>query len=139
MSGMNLPDIHTLLNGNIIDVIKNIFKTIFMVINAMFDYLFRFVEILSRINLYIVNLISSIESGNVDGLPFLEFIGAYRYLVGDTIFELTYMSIVCGALFTLYKLLLILYRRFKDAKNDTVSNSNSLGTILSVVTKFFKK
>lgn len=139
MTGMDLPTLKELLNGNIIDIIKNIFITIFDIIVAIFEYIFKFTETLIGINVYILNLITSIENGNVEGLPFLEVIGAYRFLVGDTIFNLTYLLIVSGAFFTLYKLLLILYRRYTEAKKDTNSSGNSLNKILSLVNKFFGK
>lgn len=139
MVGLDLPTIHDLLNGNIIDIIKNIFITIFDIIVAVFDYIFKFTDILVRVNVYVLNLITSVEKGNVEGLPFLEVIGAYRFLVGDTIFNLTYMMVVTGAFFTLYKLLLVLYRRYTEAKKDTNSSGNSLNKILSMVNKFFGK
>lgn len=139
MLGFDLPTIQDLLNGNIVDIIKNIFTTIFIIIVAVIDYIFKFVETLMEINLYILNMINSVESGNVDGLPFLEVIGAYRFLVGDTIFYLTYMMIISGAFFTLYKLLLVLYRRYTDAKKDTTSSSNSLKSIFTIITNFFTK
>lgn len=138
MSGLDLPTLNELLDGNIIDIIKNIFTTIFMILVAVIDYIFKFVETLMGVNIYILNMITSVESGSVEGLPFLEVIGAYRFLVGDTIFNLTYMMIVSGALFTLYKLLLVLYRRFNEAKKDTTSSSNSINGIFSLVTNFFK-
>lgn len=138
MSGLDLPTIQDLLNGNIVDIIKNIFTTIFTIIVAVIDYIFKFVETLMEINLYILNMINSVESENVGELPFLEVIGAYRFLVGDTIFYLTYMMIISGAFFTLYKLLLVLYRRYIDAKKNTTSSSNSLKGIFSTITDFFK-
>lgn len=139
MFGLDLPTLNELLDGNIIDIIKNIFTTIFMILVAVIDYIFKFVETLLGINIYILNMITSVESGSVEGLPFLEVIGAYRFLVGDTIFNLTYVMIVSGALFTLYKLLLVLYRRFTEAKKDTTSSSNSINGIFSLITKFFGK
>ena len=139
MLGFDLPTIQDLLNGNIVDIIKNIFTTIFTIIVAVIDYIFKFAETLMEINLYILNMINSVESRNVDGLPFLEVIGAYRFLVGDTIFYLTYMMIISGAFFTLYKLLLVLYRRYTDAKKDTTSSSNSLKSIFTIITNFFTK
>lgn len=134
----DIPDISTLFDGNILDIIINIFKLIFSLLTALIDCIFSFTTTLLELNQYIVNMVSSIEGGNVEGLPIVQVIGAYRFLVGDMIFKLSYLLIVTGCFFVLYKLCLILYRKYKEAKGDVLSKGNSAKGITSLITQFFK-
>ena len=106
---ISFPDINSLLDGDILDVIVNVFKFLFSLIVVFVDCILNFVDQLYTINTYISDLTFAINNGNVNGLPIIQVIGAYRFLVGDMIFQLTYAFVVFGCSFTLYKLFLVLY------------------------------
>lgn len=100
--------------------ISKIFSILFSIISSIVSAIEMFYKSLVDITAWIDNLITGLTTGNVDGLPVLEAIGTYRYLVGDTIFYLTYMLIVTGCLFTIYKLCLLIYEEITKMSGSSV-------------------
>ena len=135
---ISFPDVNSLLDGDILDVIVNVFKFLFSLIVVFVDCILNFVDQLYTINTYISDLTLAINNGNVNGLPIIQVIGAYRFLVGDMIFQLTYAFVVFGCSFTLYKLFLVLYRRYKETKKEITATGHSAKGISTILNTFFK-
>lgn len=136
----SLPVLEELVSGgNILDIIISIFTVLFDALMTLVDYLVRFSNLLFDINDYLKNLSTSIQLGNIEGLPILQTIGAYRFLVGDNIFYLSYTLISGGCLFTLYRLCLIVFKRFRDTKTEITTTGNSVQGIKGIITSFFNK
>ena len=72
------------------------------------------------INEFDTRIVTAVDTGfqsEFGSLPVADAIGLIRYLVGDPIFYLIYLVILIGCLFTIYKLIVLLYEvimRIKD-------------------------
>lgn len=72
------------------------------------------------INDFDARITTAVDTGfasEFGSLPVADAIGLIRYLVGDPIFYLIYLVILIGCLFTIYKLIVLLYEvvmRIKD-------------------------
>lgn len=98
--------------------LSKIFDIIWQIIGSIVNAIEMLYKSLINITAWIDNLIDGIISGNIDNLPVLEAIGTYRYLVGDLIFYLTYMLIVTGCLFTIYKLVILIYSEITKMRSS---------------------
>nr|WP_295683676.1 hypothetical protein [uncultured Lachnoclostridium sp.] len=99
-----LSRIVSLLGG----VLTGLIEAIKMLYDALID-----------ITAWIDNMITALNTGNVSGLPILQGVGAYRYLVGDLVFYLTYVTIVIGCLFTIYKLFQLIYKEISGSMQSS--------------------
>ena len=97
------------LNGNILESIASFFEFIFTFIGNVVTAMTNFYDTLVEINTYVIDLGNSAQSGITSGMPVLETVGLYRYLMGDPVFYMTYILVVTGCLFTIYKLVHIQY------------------------------
>lgn len=131
------PKINEIFNGNILDTVTNFLFFIFTFFKNLVSALTNFYNVLIEINSYVVDLGNSAQSGITGGLPILESVGVYRYLIGDPIFYLTYILVLVGCLFTIYKLVLLLIKCFKDMKASMASTGKTSAGILSFLSKFF--
>ncbi|MDD3253689.1 MAG: hypothetical protein PHV18_14150 [Lachnospiraceae bacterium] len=97
----------------------------------------NFYDVLTELNGYVVELGDSAQSSITGGLPLLELIGAYRYLIGDPVFYMTYILVIAGCLFTIFKLAMLLHQAFAKMKESIASNSKTSAGIISSLAKFF--
>ncbi|MEW4413405.1 hypothetical protein [Clostridium sp. AN503] len=130
------PTVDDFTNGNLFDIAKKFIDFIFAFLGNLFSALVQFYNTIIEANNYVNSLIEGASSGSVQGLPLLQIIGAYRYLVTDPIFYLTYMSILIGCLFTIYQLVLLLIGAFNYFKKSVSSGGTSEGFI-NIISKFF--
>lgn len=136
---ITLPDLQLLFkNNSILNIIITLFITLLNAFSAIVDGVIQFTDVLMETNDYVINMASSIESGTAGNFPIAEFIGAYRFLVGDNLFRLTYLSVVIGCFFTLYKLFLIVYRRYRETKTEITVGGNSISSLTDRFTNFLK-
>ena len=70
-------------------------------------------------------------------MPILESVGLYRYLMGDPVFYMTYILVLAGCLFTIYKLVLLLIAAFKQMKDNITGEGKTSAGLLSFVEKIF--
>lgn len=138
IDSMSPPKIEEIFSSNILDAVADFFSFIFVFFKNLVSALTNFYNVLIEINTYVIDLGNSAQSGITGGLPILESVGAYRYLMGDPIFYLTYLLVLVGCLFTIYKLVLLLIKSFKDMKNSISSNGKTSYSLLSMLEKIFK-
>ncbi len=134
---MNMPSLSSFFGNGILQGLTNLFKYIINFFATVADALRQFYNTIVDVNSY-VKLWTNAFGGGETGLPVFASVGAYRYLVGDSAFYITYIVILCGCLFTIFRLVYILYRLFEKLQ-DKICNNNSktLSGILSIVSKFF--
>ena len=136
-STVNMPSLSDFFKGGILEGIKNLIDFIIGFFATLAQYLKNFYEILTEINGY-VNDWSNAFTGNATGLPVLASVGAYRYLVGEAAFYITYITIICGCLFTIFKLVYILYCLFEKLQDKIANKNKKTATgLLSLLEKFF--
>lgn len=108
--------------GNIFDGvfggISKILSILGGIMTGVIDAITMLYDALIDITAWVDNMITALTSGSTNGLPLLEGIGAYRYLVGDLVFYLTYVTIVIGCLFTIYKLIQLIYKELSGSMSS---------------------
>ena len=136
---LTFPDISNFFGNGIIQGIGNLIEFIVGFFATTTDSLTQFYSTLSEINHYIVMWIASADGADT-GLPVLASIGAYRYLVGEGAFYMTYLSLLCGCLFTIAKLTYMLSDLFKKLSDKiNAKDSKTASGLLNLVTKFFSQ
>jgi hypothetical protein len=58
----------------------------------------------------IVDMVDNCGTSEFDGLPVIKAIATYHYAVGDVVFYLMYMVILLGCLFTIYRIVVLLFQ-----------------------------
>lgn len=134
---IDMPSWSNFFSGGILDMLKNLFQYIITFFSTCADSLHQFYDTIGEINGYVRSWITAF-SGGESQLPVFTSIGAYRYLVGEGAFYITYIAILCGCLFTIFKLVYILYRLFEKLQNKIANkNPKTLSGLLSIVENFF--
>lgn len=131
------PIIDDFTNGGLLEIIERIIVFVFQFFNNAYYALIEFYNVLVESNNYIKQLTLGATSGSIEGLPLLETIGAYRYLVTDPIFYLTYILIVSGCLFTLYKLFLLIKASIVDFKATIITKGGTTSNYISILKQLF--
>ena len=98
------PSLDGFSGGSLIENIGSFFSFIFTFFGNIVSAITNFYDTLVEINTYVIELGDSAQSGVTGGLPVLESVGLYRYLMGDPVFYMTYILVLAGCLFTIYKL-----------------------------------
>ena len=124
------PSIDGFFSGSILTSVSNFFNIVSALTN--------FYDTLVEINTYVVQLGNSAQSGVASDLPVLQCVGTYRYLMGDPVFYMTYIMVVTGCLFTIYKLTLLLIKVFKEMKNNITSQGKTSAGLMSFLSQLFK-
>ena len=125
------------LNGNILESIVSFFDFIFTFMGNVVTAMTNFYDTLVEVNTYVIDLGNSAQSGITNGIPVLETVGLYRYLMGDPVFYMTYILVVTGCLFTIYKLVLLFIKTFKEMRNSITGTGKTSKGLLSFVSKLF--
>ena len=126
------------LNGNILESIASFFEFIFTFIGNVVMAMTNFYDTLVEVNTYVIELGNSAQSGITNGMPVLETVGLYRYLMGDPVFYMTYILVVTGCLFTIYKLVLLFIKTFKEMRNSITGNGKTSVGLVGLLSKIFK-
>ncbi len=134
---IQFPSLEKFLDNGIIDGIKNLFAFVVDLFVSTAQALQQFYDTLSEVNDVVIAWTSS-AAGTGNQLPVVASIGAYRYLVGDGAFYLTYVSLLCGCLFTIFQLLHIL-AKLLDAQSKKINSGDAKTPtdILSKLMDFF--
>lgn len=131
------PIIDDFTNGGFLEMVQKIIVFIFQFFSNAYFALIEFYDMLIEINVYIKQLTLSSSSGNIEGLPLLEIIGAYRYLVTDPIFYLTYILIASGCMFTLYKLFLLIKASIVEFKATIITKGSTTSGYMNILKQLF--
>lgn len=121
---------------NIATFIIEIVQLIFDAFINVYDALNEFYSMLREFNDMIITMTKNPSSST--GLPVVQAIGVFRYLVGDVTFYVIYMAVLFGCLFTIYKLVCLLIEAFHALKEQTTAGSYSANALIEMLTKFFK-
>lgn len=116
----------------IIEVVQLILDAFVSVFNALNE----FYNMLKEFNGMIIAMTKDPSSST--GLPVVDAIGVFRYLVGDMAFYVIYMAVLFGCLFTIYKLVCLLMEAYHALKEQTTAGSYSSNALVEMLTKFFK-
>lgn len=132
------PDVSDFTNGSLFDIVEKFIDFIFAFLGNLVSALIQFYDTINEANDYLNMLIDGVSSGSVEGLPLLQIIGGYRYLVTDPIFYFTYLIVLLGCLFTIYQLVLLLIATFRKFKESLDSGGSTKEGFLGILTKLFK-
>ena len=143
ISNFNLPEIDIPgidgFGGTIINLISGIIDIFFSVISGLFSALVGFYDLLVNTNAYVILLCESCKNNNFNSLPLIDIIGLYRYIVTDPVFLMTYVLILTGCFFTIYKLIILLIKMFSMMKNGVQVGKNTKVSFLEhLKNKIFK-
>ena len=130
------PSLDGFNDGSILENIGKFLDFIFTFFANIVTALTNFYSTLVEINGYVIELGDSAKSGITNGLPILDSVGLYRYLMGDPVFYFTYILVFSGCLFTIYKLVLLLVKIFKQLKDNINSNGKTKNGIIYYLSKF---
>lgn len=86
----------------------------------------------------IVAMIDNCGSSEFDGLPVNEAIATFHYVVGDIIFYLIYLVVLYGCLWTIYKIVMIIYSFFQKYVEQLSGGISSKGQFSALLTKILK-
>lgn len=131
------PSFDNFSGGSLIENIGSFFSFIFTFFGNILSAITNFYDTLVEINTYVIELGDSAQSGLTNGLPVLESVGLYRYLMGDPVFYMTYILVLAGCLFTIYKLILLLVKTFKEMKDNIISGGKTKSALVGILGKFF--
>lgn len=130
---------------NLIEGIANIgtsllefFGEIVDSIGSAIEGLAMFHTMLEEFDDRIVEMIDNCGSTEFDGLPINEAIATFHYVVGDVIFYLIYLVILYGCLWTIYKIVMIIYDFFQKYIQQLSSGVSSKGQFSTLLSKIFK-
>lgn len=138
---MSIPDFPSVDELTIISLITYFFDLIVSIIKDIGSVVLIIYNLFAGLNSYICDMVTGINSGNYADLPLVSCIGAYRYLVGDVAFYLTYGVIVIGCCMTIYKLISLIVNRYMSMKNtasSAKSGSFTFGGLISGLVNFLK-
>ncbi|MBQ7776406.1 MAG: hypothetical protein IJ379_10860 [Lachnospiraceae bacterium] len=113
------------------------FLDIVDMITSVIDALQDFYNMLQEFDARIVLMAESCGTSEFTGLPIVDAIGTFRYLVGEVAFMMIYFGILIGCLLTIFKLVVLLYEAIDGLvlQVSGVSCSQYFGNML---TKIFK-
>ncbi len=97
------------------NVVADIWDDFVNALITAFTSIYEFHSMLVDQNIVMQDMIDQISAGNTfDGVSLVTFIGAYRYLAGEALFMYTYLIIIAGAGFMVYKLILAIINFIKN-------------------------
>lgn len=132
------PDLDAL---NIISLISYFFKLVGSIIGNVGKVVLIIYNLFVSLNDYISSMVDGIAQGNYEVIPILQAVGAYRYLVGDFAFTLTYAIIMIGCAMTIFKLISLILNRINAMRSTAGSAGSGTVTVagaLAKLTKFLK-
>lgn len=108
---MNLVDIAKDFVFGFLEGIVKIIDNVVMAFTTAFDSILEFNIMLVDQQAVMQDMIDQINNGSaIDGVNLITFIGSYRWLVGDILFNYTYLLTIAGAGFIIYKLVYYIYK-----------------------------
>lgn len=120
------------------EMVVNFFGEVVEMIGSVYDSMCTFKDMLEEFDATIVAMTESCGSSEFVGMPIVESIGLFRYLVGDVAFMMMYFTILVGCLFTVYKLVTLLFDGL-DALSLQVYGVSSKNFFSNLVGKIFDR
>lgn len=135
-----MMDPNDLLIGSTLDIpgkIVGFFQTILDMITSVLSALQTLYTTLQDFDNMIINMTDTNGSSQFSGMPVVEAIGTFRYLVGDVAFYMIYLTVLFGCLWTIYVLVTKLYEAI-DALISQVTGYSVKENLSSLLTKLIK-
>ena len=129
---MNIPETFADIGSAIISVVQLILDALVNVHDALLE----FYNMLRSFNETIVQM--TLDPSANTGLPVIQSIGVFRYLVGDLAFYVIYMVVLFGCLFTIYKLVCLIMEAWHAIKEQASAGSYSGNHLASLLSQLFK-
>lgn len=129
-----------LLVGSVLDIpgkIASFFQTVLDMITSVLSALQTLYTTLQDFDNMIINMTDTNGSSQFSGMPVVEAIGTFRYLVGDVAFYMIYLTVLFGCLWTIYVLVTKLYEAM-DALISQVTGYSVKENLSSLLTKLIK-
>ena len=129
-----------LLVGSVLDIpgkIASFFQTILDMITSVLSALQTLYTTLQDFDNMIINMTDTNGSSQFSGMPVVEAIGTFRYLVGDVAFYMIYLTVLFGCLWTIYVLVTKLYEAM-DALISQVTGYSVKENLSPLLTKLIK-
>lgn len=130
---------------NLIDVLsdapsalKNFFQDFINMIATTIQALKSFYDTLDEFDKRIVSMVDNCGTSEFDGLPVVKAIATYHYVVGDVVFYLIYIVVLFGCLWTIFKLVLLIYKYVRDMVSQLSGGVISSTQFSTLITKLFK-
>lgn len=98
----------------------------------------RFYGVLNEFRDYLHDMTLAAQTGNINGLPLHGAIATYRYLVGDLIFYFTYLLVMIGTMFVIYKIGCLIYKVYSSWKSQLTFGGTSAAGLGGLMSKIFK-
>lgn len=115
----------------IINFFQMIIDTILLVVEALKTFYDMLVDFDKRI----IAMADSCGTSEFTGMPVVEAISTFRYLTGDVAFYMIYFTVMFGCLFTIYKLMCLLYTAV-DLLVEKITGNSLSGNISGLLSKF---
>lgn len=88
-----------------------IISVIFELIGGIYDAFTALVSGLMEISTQLTSMITGLSTGQTSGFPILEGVGAYRWIVGDFVFYMTYLIIAFSIMLSIWHIVHVVYQR----------------------------
>lgn len=122
--------------GNIFDAAQELFQGILDALVSVFLALQDFNTMLGDFDYRIQQMTASCGSSEFTGMPIVDAIGTFRYLVGDLAFYMIYITVLIGCLLTIYKLVVLIFDAISSLL-ENVTGGASKGALGRLVNKIF--
>ena len=136
-SPLTPPSLDDFIGIGLLQGISNFLSFLFTFLGNILEAMSNFYTTLLEINSYVIELGDSAQSGITGGLPILESVGLYRYLMGDPVFYMTYILVVIGCAFTIFKLVLLILVGYEKFKKLIDKDAKTPAAILTMLKKLF--
>ena len=123
---------------DLLQAFTNLISDVYDAIISAGSAVMQFVEQLGAFDKQILVLNEAARRGEVAGLPVNGAIATWRYLVGDTVFNLFYFMILFGCMFTIYQLIFLIYSAYRTIKDDSASGASTGAGWLGKLAKHIK-
>lgn len=122
--------------GNILDSVQELYQSILDALVSVFVALTDFKNMLNDFDYRIQQMTASCGSSEFTGMPIVDAIGTFRYLVGDLAFYMIYITVLIGCLLTIYKLVVLIIDAISSLL-ETITGGASKGALTRLVGKIF--
>ena len=123
--------------GDAIDKVLGFFSKIVDGIVTAIEALRTLYNMLCDFDERVIQMAESCGSSEFVGMPVNEAISTFRYLTGDVCFMMIYLTVLFGCLFTIYKLVTLLFEAI-DALVLQVSGVSCKSFFSGLLSKIFK-
>ncbi len=118
--------------------LKNFFEDFVNMIATAIQALQSFYDTLDTFDKRIVAMVDNCGASEFDGMPVVKAIATYHYVVGDVVFYLIYIVVLFGCLWTIFKIVLLMYKFVRDMISQLSGGVVSSTQFSAMITKLFK-